>query len=269
MRRMTSAGVTPSLRQAGDAVRLANQEAAKRNARAQQRAGEETALEIAPRIQHVLRTHAARPNPRDSPSPECMALCGEISAVAVVQDLVADEERQLVLQPLFLIAQALVDQHGAGRLESRAHQSARSACGASPSNQRTSKPWLLADCHHGIEGQRHLRACRTLRPRARCRENCCDAFPARPGSAAARIAARWCRFATAVPAARSAAVRARTGMPAPAAWLPGRRARAARGATSTSVFSSRNQRASLLKMPASMSSISAEGMRLPVSTMLR
>ncbi len=38
---------------------------------------------------------------------------------------------------------------------------------------------------------------------------------------------------------------------------------------STAVFSSKNQRESLLKIPASISSISAEGMRLPVSTMLR
>jgi hypothetical protein len=30
-----------------------------------------------------------------------VALCGEISAVAVVQNLVADEERQLVFEPLF------------------------------------------------------------------------------------------------------------------------------------------------------------------------
>jgi len=41
------------------------------------------------------------------------------------------------------------------------------------------------------------------------------------------------------------------------------------GATSTCVFSSRNQRASLLKIAASISSIAGEGTRLPVSTMLR
>src|SRR5271155_1389791 len=45
-------------------------------------------------------------------------------AVAVVKDLVSHEEGQLVFQPLFLAAQALVDPYGSGRLEARTYQGA-------------------------------------------------------------------------------------------------------------------------------------------------
>jgi len=50
-------------------------------------------------------------------------------AVAVVQDLVSDEEREFVFQPLLLAAQTLIDQHRARRFELRSHQRAARLAG--------------------------------------------------------------------------------------------------------------------------------------------
>ena len=60
MRRMTRAGVTPSLRQAETlcASRIKKRRKGMRGHK--QRAGKETALEIPPRVKHVLRSHARR-----------------------------------------------------------------------------------------------------------------------------------------------------------------------------------------------------------------
>ena len=144
----------PQLAAAGDTVRLANQETAKWNARAKQRSGKKTAFEIAPRMQHVLRTHAGGGTCGFTVARVNCAVRRD-GAVAVMQDFVADDERQLILQPFLLIAQPLVDQHSAGCLELRAHQSPARLAGIAVEPSHVER-MLLADGHHRIQGQRHL-----------------------------------------------------------------------------------------------------------------
>ena len=75
--------------------------------------------------------------------------------IAVVQDLVAHEECELILQTLLLVAQALVDEHGARRLEARAYQSA-SRLAAVPVEPADLEAVMLAETDHGVEVERHL-----------------------------------------------------------------------------------------------------------------
>src|SRR6185436_7675409 len=105
-------------------VRLANQETPERRPRAQQRGREAAAFEIAPGVQHVLRTHE-RTALRGLGDLVPGRLVRGDEAVAVVHDPVAGEERQLVLEPGLLRLQALVDPHRVGRFETRAHHGAR------------------------------------------------------------------------------------------------------------------------------------------------
>ena len=268
MRRMTSAGVTPSLWQAATRCASRIRKSAERDSRAQQRAGEEAALEIPPRVQHVLRAHARLP----SGSLRVAGVHGAVrrdDAVAVVQNLVADEERQLVLQPLFLIAQALVDEHRAGRLESRAHQGAArlAAVAVEPANLAT----------HG--------AC-TCRARASRVSGICRLPPSSAArsmsgkllwwvSCQTRISscANWrpvvpvCDNSSGSAFCSSSCENRNAGSSGMASRPP--RSRCC-GAASTAVFSSRNQRGVLAEDAGQhRRAVAADGMRLPVSTMLR
>ena len=158
----------PELVAGGDAVRLADQETPKRGAGAQQRTGKETALEIAPGIQHILRTHAGRGAGRFAVAGMNGAARGRRyavagmngamrgnGAVAVVQNLVADKEGQLVFQPLLLVAQTLVDQHRPGCFELRSHQRPARLAGIAVEPLHVERV-PLADRHYGIEVERHL-----------------------------------------------------------------------------------------------------------------
>ena len=86
-------------------------------------------------------------------------------AVAVVQDLVADEECQFILETSVLIAQPLVHQHRSRRLEPRSDERPRGLAAAA--HGRVIEPShlqavTLADRHQCIQGQRHLAAAALL-----------------------------------------------------------------------------------------------------------
>ena len=248
-----------------DRVRLTNQEAAKRNARTHQRGGEEAALEVAPRVEHVLRTHAgaAGRGLRDSFP---VASCGEMMPSPLCRMRWPTKNASSYFSR-GSCDQTLVDQHGLRRLEPRTHHRARRL--VVPVEPADLQAKLLADSHARRAPSTASGGRRPARPPARCRESCCDAFPATRESGVARIACPSSRFGSAVPAARSAAVHARTGMRARAASLPGRPARPAAARPRHRCSDPRTSRASLPKIPANMSSISPEGMRWPFSIMLR
>src|SRR5579862_3368597 len=70
-----------------------------------------------------------------------------------MQNLVADEECELEFEPLLLIAQPLVDEHRARRLETRAHQGALAAVAVEPADLEAV---ALADVHQILEREGHL-----------------------------------------------------------------------------------------------------------------
>ncbi len=142
-------------------MRFADQESPKRDARTQQCAREETALEIPPRVQHVLRAHAARGTRRFAVAHRCRAVRGN-HAVAVVQNLVADEKCQLILQALLLPSQTPVDEHGCRSLEARPHERAAGLAGIAV-EPLDLQSMTLADRHERAQGQGQLPIAALLR----------------------------------------------------------------------------------------------------------
>jgi arylamine N-acetyltransferase len=127
---------------------------AKRHPWTEQRSGKKTAFEIAPGMQHILRAHAGRRDGRFG----LRGMDGAVrrnGAIAVVQNLVAHEEGEFVLQPLFLLQQSLVDEHGRGCFELRSHQRPARLAGLAVEPSHI-QPVPFADCHDGIQVERHL-----------------------------------------------------------------------------------------------------------------
>ncbi len=174
MRRMTRAGVTPSLRQADTlcASRI------KKRLKGMRGHSSAPAKKLHSKSRQAYSTSCApmpAVEPEASPSPAWMALCGRWRRRPCA-DLVSDEKRQFVLQTLFLMTQSFVDQYDSGRLEPRSHQGP-ARLRPSPSNQRTSKPSrlqiaMMASRVSGISRLPHSSAARSMSGKLLWRVSC-------------------------------------------------------------------------------------------------
>ena len=109
-------------------VALAGEEAPERHARREQRAGKEAALEVAPRVQHVLGIHAgsARAALGTAAHLPARGVRG-LQPISAVQHLVGDVRREIELQARRVRQQGAVGVHHARRFEERAHHAAHLA----------------------------------------------------------------------------------------------------------------------------------------------
>ncbi len=274
MRRMITAGVSSSFAPASTRWRSRARKRAEGHARRQQCAGEEAALEVAPGVQHVLRVHAdgARTAFRAAAHLPAGGVRG-LHAIAAVQNLVRDVRGEVELQSRRVGLQGAVGVDDAGGLEERAHHAAHLAV-LVPRQHRLAvepadlKPVALAQAHQVIHRQREAPLADAVGGALQVREVVArhllvgadqQVRELPPGGAGLRQQLRDRRLQQVLGEQERRLERNATAAP------PGSAGERARGRH----FRRGTRRPGAGTPPASSSSSSGEGVRLPLSIMLR